>query len=413
MRDLQALQVNTGRTRGVDLRLVDGSVAVLCGALALVSLLGRIMPLGQDDGIFVPFLPADLLGVSLVLLGSGALLLRRRYPLPVLALVGLSWFLVESLGYIPPPLPAAELVIVYTVATTLPTVVSTCATLTIALSIVTADLIHEAALNDDKLLAYVLSVAGAWTLGHFLKVSRTQAAIAQQNVLLLTQHQQATTEKAVRQEQERLSRELHDVVAHSVGVIVAQASAARLVFRQEPEFAFGALSAIESTGRAALAEMRVMLRVVHGDDDGESGTRTPRDITPPAATLAQLPLLCERMEAGGLQVELSWRGTPVLLPPSIDLAAYRIVQESLTNCLKHAGSARATVVISYQEGRLDLQISDNGVEQPAGDPGRGLVGMHQRASLLGGVVTAGRVAAGFKVRAILPLPESQSWPSVS
>jgi len=401
VRDLQALRFDFAHAPGVGHVLVDCSVAVLCAALALASLAGRIRPMTMDDGNPAPFLPEDLLGISLVLLSAGALLLRRRRPMAILAVVGISSFLVGALGYTPPPLPAAELVIVYTVASTLPAVVSTWAALVIAVSIVAADRIHEAVLNDDKLLAYLLAVVGAWVLGYFLRVSRTQAAIAQENIALLTQHEQARTQMAVRQEQERISRELHDVVAHSVGVMVAQASAARLVFWKQPEFAYGALGSVEGTGRAALAELRVLLRVLHADEADGSGPTA-------GSTLAGLPLLVERVKAAGLPVELLTRGTARPLPHSVDMAAYRIVQESLTNCLKHAGSAQATVRIDYGGDWLQLQISDNGVKTPTGDPGRGLIGMQQRAILLGGALTAVRLATGFQVRATLPLSESRS-----
>jgi signal transduction histidine kinase len=405
-RELAPLRFSKDRAAGVDPRLVDGLVATLCATLALASLVGWIKPMVSEDDHPVPFLPADRLSISLVLLGTGALVLRRRHPIAVLAAVGVSSFLVAALGYGPPPMPAAEFVILYTVASTLPSVVSAVATGIIALSFIGADLIHEDALNDDKFLVYLLSALGAWFLGYSLKTSRTQAAIAQENVLLLTQRQQARTQIAVTEEQERICRELHDVVAHSVGVIVAQASAARLVFWKQPKFARGALSSIESTGRDALAEMRVLLRVLHAEA-GESAVRVP------ATTLAGLPLLFERIESAGLPVELLTLGKPGPLPPSVDMAAYRIVQESLTNCLKHAGPARATVRIEYQAERLSVQICDDGVDRPAGDPGRGLLGMHQRATLLGGEFSAGRVAAGWRVRASLPFPEGQSCPSDS
>jgi signal transduction histidine kinase len=396
VRELQALHIGRGRA-GVDKRLVDALVAALCAALALTSLVGWIQPTASEGGHAVPFLPADALGVWLVLLGTGALLLRRRHPLAVLAAVGVSSFLLVALGYGPPPLPAAEFVIVYTVASTMSTVLSAVVTGMIALSIVGADLIHEATLNDDRFMVYLLSALGAWFLGYSLKTSRTQAVIAQENVRLLVQHHHARTQMAVQEEKERISRELHDVVAHSIGVMVAQASAGRLVFGEQPEFAREALSSIESTGRAALAEMRVLLRVLHADEGDNP-------VLAPGATLAGLPLLFERVEAAGLPVELFTRGTPRPLPQSVDMAAYRIVQESLTNSLKHAGSARATVRIRYDAESLDLQICDDGLERPAGEAGRGLVGMHQRVTLLGGELTAGRAATGFQVRATLPFP---------
>lgn len=400
------MRIGDGTVLGVDPRLVDGLIAALCAALALASLAGRINPAGSFENPIVPFLPADVLGILLVLLGTVPLLLRRQHPIAVLVMVGVSMFLLHALSYAPPPLPAAEFVILYTVASALPAVVSAVATVVTALSIVGADLAHDAALNDDKLLAYLLSILGAWVLGYIVKISRSQAAIAQENVRLLTQHQEARTQLAVREERERISRELHDVVASNVCVMVAQAGAARRVFSKEPQYAFGALSSIESTGRSALAEMRVLLHVLHTDGEDEAAPA-------PTATLAGLPLLLARIEAAGLPVELHTGGTPRHLPPSLDMAAYRIVQESLTNCLKHAGPAHATVRIGYGTERLDLEVCDDGRARPAGDPGRGVLGMRQRVVLLGGELTAGRVASGYQVWATLPCPEDQPCPSES
>jgi signal transduction histidine kinase len=203
------------------------------------------------------------------------------------------------------------------------------------------------------------------------------------------------TRVAVEQEQARIARELHDIVAHNVSVIVAQAAAARRVFDAEPEHARQVLAAIETTARQALVEMRRLLGVLHPDPGAQLA---------PQPRLDRLPGLVAQISRAGLPVELVVQGRRRPLPAGVELSAYRIVQEALTNALKHAGAARATVVLGYRAAGLELRVSDDGRGAPAGVvTGQGLVGMRQRAALLGGKLVAGPgPAGGFQVTATLP-----------
>jgi signal transduction histidine kinase len=206
--------------------------------------------------------------------------------------------------------------------------------------------------------------------------------------------------RAIAVERSRIARELHDVLAHNLSVMVVQASAARRVLDKNPLQAVEVASLIERTGREALAEIRQLFGPVRrGDGEDLSG--------PPS--IARVDELARRARAAGLRVELRVSGDAVQLPAGIDLAAYRIVQEALTNTLKHSGSAQAHVTVSYEPNEVVLSIEDDGegprdgYELGAAGGGHGLVGMRERAALYGGIVQAGRRrGGGFAVRARLP-----------
>ena len=205
--------------------------------------------------------------------------------------------------------------------------------------------------------------------------------------------------EAVVAERARIARELHDVVAHSVSVMVVQAQAGPRLL-SVPESAGEAFRSIETTGREALVELRRLLGVLRGGEEQLATTPQPG--------LDRLDALVEQVRAAGLQVDLRVEGEPVQLPAGVDLSAYRIVQEALTNTLKHAGRAEAEVIIRFEPSALELEVLDNG-SGPATHPngsGHGLAGMRERVALYGGVLEAGsRKGHGFVVRARLPLGE--------
>jgi signal transduction histidine kinase len=211
----------------------------------------------------------------------------------------------------------------------------------------------------------------------------------------------ATAEqRAIALERSRIARELHDLLAHNLSVMVVQASAARRVLDKNPIQAVEVAGLIERTGREALAEIRQLFGPVRrGEGEQLSG--------PPS--IGRVEKLARRARAAGLRVELRVSGKPVALPAGIDLAAYRIVQEALTNTLKHAGDASATVTVAYEPNELVLSVEDDGegprdgYELSESGGGHGLVGMRERAALYGGIVQAGRRrGGGFAVRAQLP-----------
>ena len=214
---------------------------------------------------------------------------------------------------------------------------------------------------------------------------------------------EAQAAAAVSEERRRIARELHDVVAHSLSVMVVQSGAARRVLDEDADEAVAALSEVERSGRQALSELRRLLGLMR-DGDADAAVREPQP------TLAGLDDLIRRAREAGLPTELRQEGEPFPLPMGCDLAAYRVVQESLTNALKHAGDgAHAKVVMRWTEKGLELDISDTGRGLAAASPdlgaplGQGLVGMRERVALCGGDLQAGpRRGGGFRVRARIP-----------
>jgi signal transduction histidine kinase len=204
---------------------------------------------------------------------------------------------------------------------------------------------------------------------------------------------------AVAEERNRIARELHDVIGHSVSVMTVQASAVRRLMREDQGKERAALETVESTGREALAEMRRMVGVLRGSGGAP-------DLAPPP-TLDQLGGLVEKFRAAGLDVVLQTDGDPAPLPPGLDLTAYRVVQEALTNTLRHAHATRAAICIRYGPGRLTVAVRDDGRgPDPAGEPGHGLLGMRERVAVYGGeLVTGPAPGGGYELRADIPLEE--------
>lgn len=206
-------------------------------------------------------------------------------------------------------------------------------------------------------------------------------------------------EEAARNERARIARELHDVIAHSVSVMVVQAGAAEEVLRHAPERALEPIRAVQDTGRQALAEMARLLGMLRRDGE-ELGLA-------PQPGLDDLEGLVEQTRRAGLPVDLHVEGTPRPVPLGADLSAYRIVQEALTNARKHAGEARATVTVRYGADALEVEVADDGSGGGNGHGGgHGLVGMRERVALFGGELHAGpRPGGGFRVHARLPIKE--------
>jgi signal transduction histidine kinase len=210
--------------------------------------------------------------------------------------------------------------------------------------------------------------------------------------------ERAQAAAAIVAERARIARELHDVIAHAISVMVVQARGGRRVLRDAPEDSAEAFAAIERTGHEALDEMRRLLGMLRRGDE--------ELVLAPQPSLRELDRLVEQMRAAGLPVKLTVEGQPRDLPPGVELSAFRIVQEALTNSLRHAGPARAHVVVRYGESVLELLIADDGagVPAPGSDPGYGLIGMRERVSVYGGELQAGRQSGGgYALRVRLPL----------
>ncbi|NUR61576.1 MAG: sensor histidine kinase [Catenulispora sp.] len=229
-----------------------------------------------------------------------------------------------------------------------------------------------------------------------------------QKVHDLESERDAETLRAVEQERARIAAELHDVVSHNVAVMVVQAGAARKVLDKSPDLAREALLAVEDSGRAAMAELRHVMGLLTMSSQGGAQAAGSADLTPQPG-LDQIPALVERIRNGGVRVELTVEGDAVALPSGLDLAAYRVVQEGLTNAVKHAVGALIRVTLEYSPQRLRVDVVDSGGTPSAAAAtgnGRGLAGLRQRLAVYGGTLSAGpRLTGGFVVSAVIPLGE--------
>ena len=248
---------------------------------------------------------------------------------------------------------------------------------------------------SDLVLPLAL-VGGPWLAGLAIRERRDREAVLEERTALLERERVEQARAAVAEERARIAREMHDIVAHAMSVIVLQARGARRSLTRDPDATRAALDAIESTSGNALAEMREMLGALRDDEHAPLA---------PQPTLAALDALIGQLRDAGLHVEVDIAGAPTPLPPGLDRAAYRILQESLTNVLRHGSQAGARVTVVYRPDRLELTVCDTGASvATAAAEGRGIAGMRERAVSLGGTLDAGPDAGGgFAVRARLPL----------
>ena len=380
---LMAAPASPRYVRGVGRRfshasgLVDLVLAVALALLALVEIWwpGGFVATGPIEGnraILVPTALAMTLPLAF----------RRRWPL-VTVLVVFGAAALQAFLTTPPDGIAgvtALLVASYSVAAysdRRPAVVGLTGAFALSLS----------SSLGDVAFAWVL-ISGAWGAGRIVR---------RQNLLLdaLAREQAARERAAVADERSRLARELHDVVAHGVSTMVVQAQAGESLLEHDPDRAREAFVAITSSGRQALGELRRMLGLLRGAD-GEPALG-------PQPGLGELHALVEQMRRAGLPVELSIEGEARPLPAGVDLSAYRIVQEALTNTLKHARPARARVRLRYGTNHIELEVVDDGRRANGSQGGHGIPGMRERVQLYGGTLETGRRSAGgFSVRARLP-----------
>lgn len=246
------------------------------------------------------------------------------------------------------------------------------------------------------------AVAIAWTVGFVLSRRAAYAREMAERARRLEREQIEASERAVTEERQRIARELHDVIAHSVSVMTVQAGAVRRLLKPEQEKERKALETVEATGRQALTEMRRLVGLLR-----EQGAMPEFSPQPGMGTIDSL---LDGVRAAGLPVEIEVEGAPRDLPPGVDLAAYRVVQEALTNALKYAGPAHAWVAVTWGDADLELEIANDGQGDGDGSGGgHGLTGMRERVSLYGGEIESGeRDGGGYVVRARLPLEEALS-----
>ncbi|MFJ2767419.1 sensor histidine kinase [Streptomyces sp. NPDC087300] len=373
--------------------VVDALIAV---ALATVAVL-----LGQES-VRQGWPELDARAYVLVAFVNLPVVLRSRLPLTVLLVVHLACVVYVTLGYWPVVNTFGPMIAVYTVASVYPVRVSLPGA-----GLMCAVWIYAGLVSKDAVMASVVGQAVGFSLvlWRFGFVARQSAELARQ----LKREQDERARREVAEERGRIARELHDVVAHHMSVISVQAGLARFVFTSDPSTAHAALGTISGTSGEALEELRRMLRVLRsGPDDGEDGPDAP---DAPMPGLARLGEMVERVGGGGVAVELRVTGTPRELAPGVELCAYRVVQEALTNVLKHAPGAEATVELAYLRQHIEVSVTNT---EPSGGEGRiqdrvrtgsghGLLGMRERAKLYGGTISIGPLSeGGFAVRLTLP-----------
>jgi signal transduction histidine kinase len=362
-------------------RLVDAGLAALVG-LAVVS--AWLVDPTTDD--------RPLLGVLFAVAASAPLLVRRRRPFAALAVLVALAFTSPADGALTLPL----LAILYTIGSTR----SWQATIAAAAIALGAHTIYQ---GTEDVISPVLYCAVVAALGLYVGSRRVSMEALRERAERLDRERELLAEHAVAEERVRIAQELHDVVAHNVSLIVVQAQA--LGATVPDERVTEATTGIADLGRQAMSEMHRTLKLLRANE-GQAARRGPQP------GLGDLEELLERARAAGVRVQLAVEGEPRSLSQSVDLSAYRIVQEALTNVVKHAGRADTTVTLGYRPDGLELTITDSGdaaLNSDARAPsagGHGLVGMRERAAMFGGTLTAGpRDDHGFEVRGMLPYGE--------
>ncbi len=347
-----------------------------------------------QGGHHLPRTPTATL--ALVIAACLVLAWRRRWPVAVLAVSVAAATVYTVLGYVNGAVLVAPMIAVYTVASLTD--------------------VRRAALAGAGTLAVLGSasiavnpfgpLSGGVTILPFMTAAVVVAGIAVANrrayVASIQDRAEQDARRRVDEERLRIARELHDVVAHTMATINVQAAVAAHVLSTRPEAVAESLQAIKAASKEGLKELRAILNVLRQADEA--------DPTQPAPGLAQLETLVTGARRAGLETAVTVTGDPVPLPAAADLAAYRIVQESLTNAIRHAGPATAAVCLSYRADELRIEVTDTGQGPPAAAlrGGHGLAGMHERAASVGGTLQAGPGPAGpggFRVVAQLPLTD--------
>jgi signal transduction histidine kinase len=354
--------------------------------------------------------PLTTAAYALVVAHSLPIAVRRRFPLPVLAWALATGLAFAWLGFNLVPLGLSILIYVYTVASLCRRRVALAALAATEALLVLVFLARPDTLGDrTTLLGDLVAVAAAWWLGDGTRRRQDAIAAARQRAVELERAREELARTAVVEERLRIARELHDVVAHSMSIVAVQSGVGAHVLDSQPEEARKALAAVEVTSRQALSEMRRLLGVLRQEAE-------PAGSLAPSPGLAEVDALAAEVAKAGARVEVRIEGTRPELPLGLDLSAYRIVQEALTNVVRHAGPATARVRIRYAVDAVDLEVVDDGVgsangrQESASDrqirrsAGHGILGMRERAALYGGTLDAGPLAGGgFRVAAHLPV----------
>jgi signal transduction histidine kinase len=361
-----------------------------------VGLFGAVVSQDEADGPTGP-LWFDLLAVTAIVT---PLFFRRRFPfgapIAVGAAVGLTALVDERLvpkDFIPFAAGCAAVFLVGLLRQREQAVVG----ILLAIGVEALVAYRDPLKNLSAFIATCIVFGLIWTVAFALGRKFQEADEAKERAAQAERDREERARSAVTEERARIARELHDVVGHSVSVMTVQASAVRRLLRPDQRREREALLIVEQTGREALAEMRRMVGVLRRPEEAPA--------LAPQPTLDRLDKLVEQAREAGLGVELRIEGDPLPLPAGVDLTAYRLVQEGLTNALKHARAERAQVLVRYGDASIEVTVSDDGRGTGSGDGGgHGLVGMRERVAVYGGELEAGpRPEGGYRLRAKLPL----------
>ncbi|WP_399928537.1 sensor histidine kinase [Streptomyces kanamyceticus] len=368
--------------------VVDALIAV---ALTTVAVL-----LGQES-VRQGWPELDATGYALVVLANAPAVLRGKAPVAVLLFIYVVWIVYVLAGYWPVLNTFAPMLAVYTVASLRPTRVSLPCAALMGTVWIFAGVVSGGAGMPSVVAQAIGFPLVIWRFGY---AARRTAELARQ----LKREQDERARREVAEERGRIARELHDVVAHHMSVISVQAGLATFVFGSDPATARAALTTISGTSGEALEELRRMLRVLRAEDGERDGDAAPEA---PMPGLARLDDMVERVRAGGVPVTLRVTGTPRPVAPGVELCAYRVVQEALTNVMKHARGAGAVVELAYRTRHIEVSVIDDGKgvnrDRVRTGSGHGLLGMRERAKLYGGTISIGPLSeGGFAVRLTLP-----------
>ena len=330
------------------------------------------------------------IGIGLGVVETLPLLWRRHQPVAVVMLITTVTVAMIALGVWLLPFQVA--IALYTVAAAAERRLAVVSGIVSIVAVAAADAVAPQLRFGDVTWRLVF-LSAAWLLGDSIGSRRAYVREIEEKAERLEREHEAQARRAAIEEQARIARELHDVVAHALSVIVIQAAAADDALEDEPNPAREPISAIETAARSALGDLRRVLGVLRDEADYE-----------PQPALARLDALVERVRGTGLPVALEIEGTARPLPAAVELSAYRIVQEALTNTLKHSGATHVRVRVHYGE-RLELEIRDDGRAPSNGaSSGNGLIGMRERAAMLGGELSAAPgPGGGFVVHARIPI----------
>lgn len=383
-------------------RALNPWVVDIAIGLAFV-VVGFIGTSGQGNVPTADYQPMDALGVALVLGATVPFVFLRRAPLAVLIIAGTSVVALSWLAYNEGVTPIFLYVAAVAVGIRCEPRQTVAGAVFMLGALLALLLVSHTQFDAGAFALNVAIFSSAFLIGVTIRSRRLRIAALEDRGRALEREQEEEARRAVTDERLRIARELHDVVAHSMGVVAIQSDAGERVIDTDPAKAKVALQAISGVSRSTLAEIRRMLGVLREDDDGGAPDS-------PVHGLDELDALAHELGGAGVDVTVSVEGTRRELARSLDLNAYRIVQEALTNVLKHSGSAKASVIVRYERDAVRVEVTDDGRGTKASSPpgGHGIVGMRERAALFGGTLETGaRADGGFAVAARLPYGDDE------